>query len=157
MKVVRLYDDKEKLYGNIQLTNLCSAEVLIEYCTFRNSKRLCIVLDEANENPTSENWNFNPDNEYYVFLDTLWDRGLVDELELISDRIEMPQGLISQLGNPCISKVVVYTTYDQDEGNKVIETLKGRDELVNKLVNNLLVINTFQPDKAIYDIRQELE
>lgn len=155
MKVIRIYDDKKTFYNNIKWVSLCSADVLVEYCTFQNRNRLRIVVDESYNNTTEENWNLNPDNEYLVFLDTRWDSGLVDQLE--SGKVAIAKGLISQLKQPCVSRVMVYTLYGPDEGKRLVEALRENDDLVNKVKNKLFEFSTYQPDEVIRVIGQEVE
>lgn len=157
MKVVRIYDDKKKLYNNVDWVTLCSEKVSVEYCTFENRNPLRIVVDKSYKNTTEDNWEFNPDNNYYVFLDTLWDSRLIDQSECISGQVEMPLGLIQQFEQPCVSRVIVYTTYDKDGGQKLFEALRGIDYLVNKLGNRVLQFHLFQQEQIIRDIRQEVE
>lgn len=154
MKVIRIYDDKKTFYNNIKWKRLCSADVLVEYCTFQNRNRLRIIVGKSN-NTTENNWNFNPDNEYLVFLDTRWDSGLVDQLE--SGKIAIAKGLISQLKQPCVSRVIVYTLYGPDEAEKLVKALRENDDLVNKVENEMRQFSTSQPNEVIHVIRQEVE
>ena len=156
MKVVRIYDDRMILYNNINWAALCSKDVAVEYCTFQYRKPLRRVVNESNNMDICD-WELAPDNEYYVFLDTRWDSRLMNHSELISGDMEIPEGLISKLGQPCVNRVIVYTTYDTVEGEKLLEALQGIDSLKNKLEHKLLQLQLFQPEQIIHDIRQEVE
>ena len=158
MRVIRIYDDRNVFYNNINLEELCSEGLAVEYCTIQDRQPVCITVDKSFEvKEPKYNWDFTPDSEYCVFLDTRWDRNLMNQQETVADNVDMPHGLISQIKQPCVKRVIVYTLYGPTESRQLVNALMADNNLIDKVKDEPLSFSTSQPQKAILDIKQEVE
>ncbi len=157
MKVIRIYDDRKKFYNNIKWIDLCTDKVMVEYCTYENNKRerIQITISSPHAVSAENDWDLDSENDYYVFLDTRWDCGLIDNYEYVNDII-VPQNLISQFVEACVSKVVVYTLYGPDESEKLLDGLKSNPNFGDKMGSSYLKFSMFQPEKVISGIKKEI-
>ena len=142
MKIIRLYDSRQILYNNVDLSKLLNDQLAVEYCTLIGGQCKCINVGNS---ATTHNWHLNPHNQYYVFLDSKWN---VDKSIFNQILIDLQQSNVA--------KIAIYTMFDLGEQQKLLEKLANNDNIHDKLVLSPLKFYTFQPDNIINTIQNTI-
>lgn len=123
--IIRFYDDTLILKNHVNLAELFKNETLVEaveYCTFFDGNKTIYEINKNNaSNKKGDQWAFDNEKEYLVFIDTKWENA--DELD---DDLGIPKQIIEDLKKMKTEKIWVYTRFKMDEANELSEKLKKK-------------------------------
>ena len=153
MKLIRVYDDRKVFYNNVDWKLLCEDDLSVEYCTLDDRNDIKTTISKNADEKEEKHWNMKNEDEYFVLLDTKWDKSkIVNQYEINGD-IVIPLQIIQHLQSANVTKIGVYSLYDLDMAGNLIKELKAIEGLSHKVIPTLFNFHLFQPDKIINDIK----